>query len=110
MEMRFDIGHQSSEAFTRMIAGAQVMHITTGALEGVRARAIGRQPEQGEPRVGGQPLLNGLRVMNGRGFCRKVRFLGEIQKSGVRNSMTYRLPNSRKNNFATEPQPLLTLP
>ena len=36
-------------------------------------------------------------------FCRKVRFLGKIQKSGVRNSMTYRLPNSRKSNFATEP-------
>jgi predicted dinucleotide-binding enzyme len=32
-------------------------------------------------------------------FCRKVRFLGKIQKSGVRNSMTYRLPNSRKSNF-----------
>jgi hypothetical protein len=37
------------------------------------------------------------------GFCRKIRFLGKIQKSGVRNSMTYRLPNSRKSNFATEP-------
>ena len=37
------------------------------------------------------------------GFCRKVRFLGKIQKSGIRNSMTYRLPNSRKSNFATEP-------
>ena len=36
-------------------------------------------------------------------FCRKIRFLGKIQKSGVRNSMTYRLPNSRKSNFATEP-------
>ena|SRR6266436_8719637 len=31
------------------------------------------------------------------------RFLGKIQKSGVRNSMTDRLPNSRKSNFATEP-------
>jgi hypothetical protein len=38
-----------------------------------------------------------------RGFCRKVRFWGKIQKSGVRNSTTYRLPNSRKSNFATEP-------
>jgi hypothetical protein len=37
------------------------------------------------------------------GFCRKIRFLGKIQKSGVRNAMTYRLPNSRKSNFATEP-------
>src|SRR5207249_177305 len=36
-------------------------------------------------------------------FCRKVRFLGKIQKSGVRNSITCRLPNSRKSNFATEP-------
>jgi len=36
-------------------------------------------------------------------FCRKVRFLGKIQKSGVRNSMTYRLPNARKSNCATEP-------
>ncbi len=35
-------------------------------------------------------------------FCRKVRFLGKIQKSGVRNSMAYRLPNARKSNFATE--------
>jgi hypothetical protein len=65
MEMRFDIGHQIPEAFTRMIAGAQVMHIAKGALDGVRARTIGRQPEQGEPRVGGQPLLHGLGVMNG---------------------------------------------
>src|SRR5882724_3535678 len=36
-------------------------------------------------------------------FCRKVRFLGKIQKSSIRNSMTYRLPNSRESNFATEP-------
>ena len=38
-----------------------------------------------------------------KGFCRKVRFLGKIQKLGVRNSMTYRVPNARKSNFATEP-------
>src|SRR2546425_3080745 len=37
------------------------------------------------------------------GFCRKVRFLGKIQKFDVRNSMTYRPPNSRKSNLATEP-------
>jgi hypothetical protein len=36
-------------------------------------------------------------------FCRKVRFLGKIQKSGIENSTTYRLPNPRKSNFATEP-------
>jgi hypothetical protein len=40
-----------------------------------------------------------------RGFCRKIRFLGKIQKSGVRNAMTYRLPNSRKSNFATYMDP-----
>ena len=38
-------------------------------------------------------------------FCRKVRFLGKIQKLGIRNSMTYRCQNSRKSNFATEPSP-----
>src|SRR5499426_1116115 len=27
-----------------------------------------------------------------------------MQKLGIRNSMTYRLPNSRKSNFATEPR------
>jgi hypothetical protein len=37
------------------------------------------------------------------GFCRKVRFLDKIQKSGVVNSMIYRLLDSRKSNFATEP-------
>src|SRR5882724_10029994 len=36
-------------------------------------------------------------------FCRKVRFWGKIQKSGVRNSMAYRCQHSRKSNFATEP-------
>ena len=40
-------------------------------------------------------------------FCRKVRFLGKIQKFGLINSITYRLPNSRKSNFATEPLRLL---
>src|SRR5882724_7053381 len=32
--------------------------------------------------------------MHSIGFCRKVRFLGKIQKSGIRNSTTYRLPIS----------------
>src|SRR5712691_857130 len=41
-------------------------------------------------------------------FWRKVRFLGKIQKLGVRNSMTYRVPNARKSNFATEPACLPT--
>src|SRR5207253_1862205 len=46
------------------------------------------------------PLEPGMQLLR---FCRKIRFLGKIQKSGIRNSMTYRLPNSRKSNFATEP-------
>jgi hypothetical protein len=45
--------------------------------------------------------LTEVRLMEG--FCRKVRFLDKIQKFCVRNSMAYRLPNSRKSNFATEP-------
>src|SRR6266446_8007425 len=44
-------------------------------------------------------------VVLGR-FCRKVRFFGKIQKLGVWNSRTYRLPNSLKSNFATEPSTL----
>ena len=32
--------------------------------------------------------------MHSIGFCRNVRFLGKIQKSGIRNSTTYRLPIS----------------
>src|SRR5438132_5709597 len=39
-----------------------------------------------------------------KGSVAKFDFWGKIQKSGVRNSMTYRLPNSRKSNFATEPR------
>src|SRR5215831_15822734 len=38
-----------------------------------------------------------------RGSVAKFDFWGKIQKSCVKNSMTYRLPNSRKSNFATEP-------
>ena len=37
------------------------------------------------------------------GSVAKFDFWGKIQKSCVKNSMTYRLPNSRKSNFATEP-------
>ena len=44
---------------------------------------------------GGKPLL--------LGSVAKFDFWGKIQKSGVRNSMSYRLPNSQKSNFATEP-------
>jgi hypothetical protein len=37
------------------------------------------------------------------GSVAKFDFWGKIQKSGIRNSTAYRLPNSRKSNFATEP-------
>ena len=37
------------------------------------------------------------------GSVTKFDFWGKIQKSGVRNSISYRLQNSRKSNFATEP-------
>jgi hypothetical protein len=37
------------------------------------------------------------------GSVAKLDFWGKIQKSGIRNSTTYRLLNSRKSNFATEP-------
>src|SRR5262249_10111200 len=43
------------------------------------------------------------------GSVAKFDFWGEIQKLGIRNSMTYRLPKSRKSNFATEPSRLPTL-
>ena len=46
--------------------------------------------------------LHDILLMQGERFCRKVQFLGKIQKLGVRNSRTYRPPNSRKSNFATE--------
>jgi hypothetical protein len=48
-------------------------------------------------------LTRSLGALLKKGFCRKVRFLGKTQKLGVRNSMAYRPPNSRKSNFATEP-------
>jgi hypothetical protein len=37
------------------------------------------------------------------GSVAQFDFVGKIQESGIKNSMTYRLPNSRKSNFATEP-------
>ena len=43
-------------------------------------------------------------------FCRKVRFWGKIRKSCINNSMTYRSPNARKSNFATEPWGFLGSP
>ena len=39
------------------------------------------------------------------GFCRKVGFFEQNRKTGTINSMTYRIPNSSKTNFATEPTP-----
>jgi len=41
------------------------------------------------------------------GSVAKFDFWGKIQKSSIRNSMSYRLSNSRKSNFATEPQIVL---
>ena len=38
-----------------------------------------------------------------KGFCRKVGFFEQNRKTGTINSMTYRIPNSSKTNFATEP-------
>src|SRR5215831_9422786 len=38
------------------------------------------------------------------GSVAKFDFWGKIQKSCVKNSLTYRLPNSRKSNFVTEPR------
>src|SRR5215510_4054952 len=37
------------------------------------------------------------------GSVAKFDFWGKMQKLGIRNSMTYRLPNSRKSNFSTDP-------
>src|SRR5215475_7622894 len=54
-----------------------------------------------------QPDYDQLHTVERCGACggsvAKFDFWGKIQKSGIRNSTTYRLPNSRKSNFATEP-------
>src|SRR6266581_6212366 len=39
-----------------------------------------------------------------KGSVAKFNFWVKIQKSGIRNSRSYRLPNFRKSNFATEPR------
>ena len=49
-----------------MVARAGIMPIATGALDGVGARTIGRQQEPRHPRVTGQPVLNGLGLMDFR--------------------------------------------
>jgi hypothetical protein len=62
--MRFDIRHQIPQAFPHVIAGAQVMHIAKGPLDGVGARTIGRQKEQLKARVICEPLFDGYRLMD----------------------------------------------
>ena len=42
-EMLFDIGDQISEPFAAVVAGAVVVHIAEGSLDGVGSRAVGRQ-------------------------------------------------------------------
>jgi hypothetical protein len=62
-EMRFNLHHQIPQAFTRMIAGAHVMHIAKGALDGVGPRIVGRQKQQGEAWALSQPGVDGLCLM-----------------------------------------------
>jgi hypothetical protein len=47
-----------------MVTRAAVMHIAERALNRVGAGAVGRQQEQRHPRVSGQPLLHGLRLVD----------------------------------------------
>ena len=47
-----------------MVARAAVMHIAERALKRVRTRTVGRHKEQLHPRVAGQPLLHGFRLMD----------------------------------------------
>src|SRR4029434_7871745 len=59
---------------------------------------------------GGGTVLQEVKPMpptRNQGSVAKFDFWGKIQKLGIRNSTTYRLPNSRKSNFATEPEPAL---
>src|SRR5262249_16608208 len=60
----------------------------------------------GPHRVTFRPMLSRVRTSTDTSLSDSVAkfdFWGTIQKSGVKNSMTYRLTNSRKSNFATEP-------
>ena len=54
-------------------------------------------------------MLPGASVI-ASGFVVKFDFWGKIQKSGIKNSITYRPQNSRKSNFATEPCSDLCMP
>src|SRR4029434_11112938 len=73
--------------------------------DGASGRAIGMRVERRRMMATRAPFLTTpySGYLHNQGFCRKVRFLDKIQKLGVRNSMTYRLRNSPKSNFATEP-------
>src|SRR5215813_12033492 len=53
IEMLDHIGHQVLQAFARVIAGAEVMHVTKGALDRVGSGTISRQQEQPHARVFG---------------------------------------------------------
>jgi hypothetical protein len=66
VQMCFDIGDQMGYACVARVTGATVMHIANGALDGVGLRTGGWQEEQGNPRVGGQPWLDSLRLMDFR--------------------------------------------
>ena len=78
----------------------------TAASYGVSEPTLYRAIEQhGKPRVvnradRGQPRLLPKAAW---GFCRKVRFLGKIQKSGLRNSTTYRLQTLEKATLRQNP-------
>ena len=61
-----------------------------------------REPDGGNagtPRVGQQDSLRSK-----YGSVAKFGFSSKIEKLGTINSMSYRIPNSLKTNFATEPQ------
>jgi hypothetical protein len=64
MEMLDRIGYQIAQPFARVVAGAEVMHVAKGTLDRVGAGTIGRQKQQLNLGVLGQPLLNNLCLMD----------------------------------------------
>jgi hypothetical protein len=52
----------------------------------------------------GQVRGDGATGTTGIGSVANFDFRGKIRKSALVNSMTYRCQNSRKSNFATEPE------
>src|SRR6266704_2900536 len=76
------------------------------ALRGIRMADMGCGP--GAFRVFGARRHPGVARVRGSmpGSVAKFDFWGNIQRSDIRNSTTYRLPNFRKSNFATEPNAL----